>query len=329
MQDDVKISTAAIDELEWGKLRDWTQLVRIPTVFTLLSNCFAAAVVALDVPVPVTALVPVVLASVMAYWAGMILNDVVDVEEDRQHRPNRPLAAGRVSPVIAGHVASGMLLIGPIVILAVTTFHKSNPLWMGAGFAAAVSLSMAVRIYNSRLKKTPLGPLLMGSCRALNILMVGTTLLAVSGQAEFPKPLLALAAGIGVYIVGVTVYAYKEEQVSSQALLVIGLCLEAAGLMLIAAIPAWLGGDRHWFLDPMRGYPLLVGLVGLTVLNRGMAGVTHPVSRKVQLAVKHALLTLVLIDAAVVFMWAGPWFGGAVALMLVPALASALRFKAT
>ena len=32
--------------LAWGELRDWLQLVRLPNVFTLLSDCVAAAVVA-------------------------------------------------------------------------------------------------------------------------------------------------------------------------------------------------------------------------------------------------------------------------------------------
>ncbi|MCA9180968.1 MAG: hypothetical protein KDA51_05925, partial [Planctomycetales bacterium] len=63
--------------------------------------------------------------------------------------------------------------------------------------------------------------------------------------------------------------------------------------------------------------------------NRGIAGVWHPVPRKVQLAVKHAILTLILIDAAVVLMWAGPWYGCAVAALLLPALSSAIRYRST
>ncbi len=43
----------------------------------------------------------VVIASVLVYWGGMILNDVVDLEEDRTTRLHRPLVRGSISPVIA------------------------------------------------------------------------------------------------------------------------------------------------------------------------------------------------------------------------------------
>lgn len=319
-----------IDALHWGTLHDWGQLVRLPNIFTLVSNCLAAAVVATGQLLPLTALIPTLIASVCAYWAGMILNDVVDVEEDRRDRPTRPLASGAISPVIAGHIATGMLLIAPILILAVTTFHQTEALWMGAAFSAAAALSIAVRLYNSVLKGTPLGPLLMGGCRALNILMVGCTLFAVSGNEVFPRPLLYFALAIGLYILGVTIYAHREEKQSSRVGLVVGVLFELAGLILIGYLPYTATEPQPaWTLDPVRGYPLLIALIGLTVLNRGFSGVLHPVSRKVQLAVKHAILTLVLIDAAVVVMWAGAWYGAAVALLLIPALTSAMRFRST
>lgn len=360
------------DNLAWGKLSDWMELVRLPNVFTLLSDCMAAAIVAAGLTWPLTALLPIILASLLAYWAGMILNDVVDLQEDREHRPDRPLASGRISPVIAGHIASAMLLVGPILILAVLTFHASQPLWLGIAFAASVLLSLAVRTYDSPLKRTPLGPPLMGVCRGLNILMVGFAVLAVSAGSSlnadanaelaasatgpvdrvlvnpllpgelqtveseselpdviFPRPLMALAGGIALYIFGVTVYARREERESSSPQLLFGIVLEIAGLVIIGCLPWWAEATQVWTLDPWQGYPLLIGLIGLTVVNRGIAGVWHPVPRKVQLAVKHAILTLILIDAAVVLMWAGPWYGSAVVLLLLPALSASLRIRST
>lgn len=361
---------ADVDHLHWGRLHDWAQLVRLPNVFTLLADCLAAAIVAAGLTWPLSAFLPTLLASLLAYWAGMILNDVVDLEEDREHRPDRPLVSGRISPVIAGHVASGMLLVGPILILAVMTTHASLPLWMGIAFLASVLLSLAVRTYDSPLKRTPLGPPLMGLCRTLNILMVGFSMLAVTrgtslaaaqvsvpGDAPavekllvdsllpadaresvvipelpdviFPRPLLVLAVGIGIYIFGVTVYARREERDSSPMWLLLGVLLEIGGLVVIGCLPFWAAEDQVWTLNPRQGYPLLILLIGLTVANRGIAGVLHPVPRKVQLAVKHAILTLILIDAAVVLMWAGAWYGCGVVMLLLPALSSSLRFRST
>lgn len=159
--------------------------------------------------------------------------------------------------------------------------------------------------------------------------MQSTEEIAPLPDVIFPRPLIALAAGIGLYILGVTVYARGEERDSSPAGLLLGILLEIAGLVIIGCLPMWAEADQSWTLNPRQGYPLLILLIGLTVANRGIAGVMHPVPRKVQLAVKHAILTLILIDAAVVLMWAGAWYGRAVVVLLLPALSSAMRFRST
>ncbi len=320
-----------LDHLHWGTFRDWCELVRLPNAFTLISDCLAAAVIAGSLLRPVTAFLPTLIASLMAYWAGMILNDVVDLEEDRASRPDRPLASGRISPVIAGHVATGLLLLAPILVLATATVHQAQALWTGAAFVSAVLLSVTVRLYDSPLKGTPLGPLLMGLCRTFNILMVACSLFGVGAETNFPPPVLYFALGIGLYIMGVTIYARREERESAATGLTVGLLLEVGGLVIVACLPRWAQEQQAWGgnLTPLRGYPLLIGLIGLTVVNRAVIGIMNPSPRHVQLAVKHALLTLILIDASVAWLWAGTWYGLAVAALLLPALSSALRFRTT
>lgn len=319
------------DELQWGRMRDWAELVRLPNIFTVLSDSIAAAILVTGGGLPWVTTLLVVIASVMVYWGGMILNDVVDLEEDSTTRMHRPLVRGSISPVIAGHIGNALLLIAPIIILAVTTLWRQQPLWMGVAFVLAVALSLCVRIYDSPIKRTPIAPLVMGLCRALNIMMAGTTMLAVTaGDVLLPRALVIFAAAIGIYIVGITVFARREEGKSSPTGLGLGLMLEVAGMALIAGIP-WLSEveDKVWKLDPWRAYPLLVGLVGLTVINRGVQAVAHPVPRKVQLAVKHAILTLVLLGAAVAALSGGPIHGGALAALLIPAMVLGARFRST
>ncbi|HBE68840.1 MAG TPA: hypothetical protein DDW52_11900 [Planctomycetaceae bacterium] len=372
----------AVDRLQWGSLNDWIQLVRLPTAFTLLSNCLAAAIVAGTLWWPLTALLPAIFASLLAYWAGMILNDVVDLEEDRIHRPDRPLVREKISPVLAGHVARAFLLLGPFIVLTVVTLHPVEQIWRLAAFMSSAILSCCVYFYNSPMKLTPLGPVLMGACRGMNILAIGCTLLAVqvaaptgsdtetqlssaeatlsaepaagdeqtlpstapaeiespvaAGEAltsdtvQLPSALIGYAAAIAIYIIGVTTYARHEEKESSPTILSFGLTLQVGGLVLLGALPIMLKDSESFrTLDPTRGYPLLIGLISMTIINRSMAGIRHPVSRKVQLGVKHSLLSLILLDAAVVLMWSGPWYSGVLIALLLLALFSSIKVRST
>jgi 4-hydroxybenzoate polyprenyltransferase len=127
-----------------------------------------------------------------------------------------------------------------------------------------------------------------------------------------------------------TIYARREEQASNQATLVLGTVFELAGLIVVALLPMWTTShDLAWRLPPNSAYPVLIGLIGITILNRACGGVLHPVPRKVQLAVKHAILSLIMIDAAVVLMYAGTWPGVGVVMLLIPAVIGAMRVRTT
>jgi 4-hydroxybenzoate polyprenyltransferase len=312
-------------------LSDWAELVRLPNVFTVMADSLAAAILVSSGELFWPSLILVVIASIGMYWGGMILNDVADLEEDRPTRPNRPLVSGRISPVIAGHVGNGMLIVAPLLILLATNIAREQPLWMGVAFITALGLSLTIRLYDSPMKRTLIGPGLMGLCRALNIIMAGCASLATQESLNLPNPLFFMAAGIGIYILGITVFARREEGNSQPASLMLGILFEAIGLGIIASMP-WLSGDheaRPWQVDPYGAFPVLIGLIGLTVLNRGVQAVNHAVPRKVQLAVKHAILTLILLDAAIAAVSAGPWIGGSIAALLIPAMLVGGRFRST
>lgn len=334
MENQVRETSFEADELRWGHLEDWIQLIRLPNVFTLLSNCVAAAIIAVGSIGRFSAVVPLVMASVLAYWAGLILNDVNDVPEDRQFRPDRPIAAGRISAAVAAFVANGMLLTVPLIVAIAC--YRGDEGWLLPAMVFSVLLVLTIKLYNSSLKQTILGPVLMGACRSFNILMVGYGLLTIYWEKEFstvvrhPNTLIGYAVAVGVYICGLTIYARREEQASHQGTLVLGTILELAGLVVIALLPMWTTSrDLSWRLPPTSAYPVLIGLIGVTILNRGVSGVLHPVPRKVQLAVKHAILSLIMIDAAVVLMFAGTAHGVGVVLLLLPAVIGAMRVRTT
>ena len=110
----------------------------------------------------VSMVIPCVVASAGLYCAGLILNDLFDLKEDRRDRPRRPLPSGQINAKTAAATAI-VLLIGGV---AAASFN--GPLC--AGIAAA--LAVLVVSYNAGVKRIPIaGPLNMGLCRGLSVLM--------------------------------------------------------------------------------------------------------------------------------------------------------------
>jgi len=106
--------------------------------------------------------VPCVIAVLLLYCAGLILNDLLDIKEDRRDRPNRPLPSGQIGTRAAG-ITAIVLLIG-----GVSAASLNGPLC--AGIAAA--LAILVVSYNAGVKRIAIaGPLNMGLCRGLSVLL--------------------------------------------------------------------------------------------------------------------------------------------------------------
>ncbi|MGB5818320.1 MAG: UbiA-like protein EboC [Saonia sp.] len=113
-----------------------------------------------------------ILSSVCLYAAGVVLNDVFDVGIDRVERPERPIPSGLISVKAASVFGSFLLLLGIISAFFV------NSLCGGI----AMILALSIVLYDSFSKKhTLLGPLNMGICRALNLLL-GMAIVGGLGQ---------------------------------------------------------------------------------------------------------------------------------------------------
>jgi len=73
-----------------------TRISNLPTCWTnVLTGCAIGSIAASE---PV-AILPVVVLSIIVslfYMAGMALNDLVDVKIDKEQRPDRPIASGRI-----------------------------------------------------------------------------------------------------------------------------------------------------------------------------------------------------------------------------------------
>jgi 4-hydroxybenzoate polyprenyltransferase len=303
------------------RLHPYAQLLRLPNVFTALADICLAALAARALPERWPAFLLLLPACACLYSAGMVWNDYFDVEQDRRERPFRPIPSGRVTLRAAARLG-GLLLAAGIgfAILAGNvgeTFHWQAPLL--AGCLAGLILS-----YDAWLKRTPVGPLAMGGCRSLNVLL---------GLSVYPAGVgpwgLPLAVVVGVYVAGITWFARTEARESGQAQLAGAAAVMLAGVLLGLTLPglqrpAVLPADDS---DPISvwvrwGQALFPYLLLIFIFYVGAAvrrALLKPVPERVQGAVRRAVLGLVALDAILATALAGP-VGLALVALLVPAL---------
>lgn len=296
-----------------SKLLPYLQLMRLPALFTAWADCFAGLVFTHSGLEPWSEFALLILATSGLYLAGMVFNDVFDRERDAQERPNRPIPSGKVS-------LRNAILLG-IVLLAV-----------GLGAAAAVGLSSlkiaaaltaCLFAYNWLFKQTWLGPIFMGGCRFFNILLGASAIGA--WNSIFTRPQLVVAAGIGVFIVGLTIFARSEAKQSHRGVLIAGILVSNAGIALLI----WLVSSWPAAVPPER---ILIGLgvIALILNRRWFQAVFEPTPRNVQIGVKLGLWSLILFDAVLIFNKSGnPALALATAALLVPTFLLGKRIPMT
>ena len=171
-------------------IKPYLQLVRLPNVFTAAADSLAGWLLAVGTFERPGQWVPLVAASACIYAGGITLNDVFDVEIDRVERPDRPIPSGKVSGVVAS-LMGGILLAAGLALVVVSAVNGAS--------VVAMALVACVVGYDAGLKRTLLGPEVMGACRGLNLL------LGLQGAAESGGPPLWLAAvAYGCFVTGIT-----------------------------------------------------------------------------------------------------------------------------
>ncbi|MCE9603786.1 MAG: UbiA family prenyltransferase [Planctomycetia bacterium] len=281
-------------------LKTLLQLTRFPNVFTAVSNIFAAYLLTHQDLGDWPAFALLVGSSSLLYLAGMVLNDVFDVAQDTSERPQRPIPSGRISLTAAKRIGA-TLLVGGIALgwLVSVLRHTLTP-----GIVATM-LGAAVVLYDGPLKRTPLAPLGMGFCRFLNILL-GLSLASIGPFQWHPMHWL-VAAGVGIYIVGVTLFARTEAQHASRRLaLLCGMILMLCGIGLLGYFPRWATADLPEAAQPLPQilgtwlWPIMWGLFGFFTVRRCVPAIVDPSPLLVQFAVKQAIFAIVIFDAAII-----------------------------
>ena len=133
----------------------------------------------------------------------------------------------------------------------------------------------------------------MGACRSLNVLLGAT--IGGSLEALAHGPPLHVAAGLGIYITGVTWFARTEDATSHRGQLTAAVIVINAGLatLLTYAGLATSDGQQQSNMSVL----LLMALIIVSINRRLVGAVMDPRPERVQPAVGVLLLSLIMLDA--------------------------------
>ncbi len=290
------------------KIKPYLQLVRLPNVFTAAADSLAGWLLVRGTLADPDRWLPLVLASMAIYAAGIALNDWFDYAIDLAERPRRPLPSGQVSRRFAAILGMALLVAGPF--LAALSGAPSS-------VAVATLLAACVLAYDAGLKRTALGPEAMGACRGLNLLLGTSQAVALGGPTAW-----LVAGSLAVFVSGITWISRSETTTGQTSGIAVGLALEAFGILgLIAAAL-----QRRQFPAPRSDAPiialeglLVLLLVALVVTTATVRALRDPIPPRVQNAVKTAVLSLVWLNVGMVIAVRGVSAALPVALLWLPA----------
>ncbi len=307
--------------LQPSRLIAYLQLVRLPAVFTAVADVLMGYLFVNQSLRPVPRVLALMAASGCLYMSGMVFNDYFDIERDRRERPSRPLPAGSISLRAALALGVTLMVLGVGMALGAEVLAVDTDGYSVRPPAVAALIALCILLYDGVLKATAVGPVVMGACRFLNVLLGMSASVPARGLGGFDESQLAVATAIGMYSAGITWFARDEAKAESRRTLVTGTLVLASGLALLAVFPQFspfVQGRRQLTFQHPLVWPLLVVLLGFSILRRMLKVVAAPTPRRIQVVVKQCIFSLVIMDAAVCLAVRQPWWWSVIILSLLP-----------
>ncbi len=282
---------------------EYLRLTRPANVVTAIADVLAGfAVAGLRSP----AHLPWLLAATTALYAGgVVLNDVFDARLDSLERPERPIPSGRVTRPKAAMFGAVLLAAG--VVAALTASPASGTI--------ALLIAICAVVYDAWGKHRPvLGPINMGACRGLNLL------LGISAVPAVVMPSAYLALIPISYIAAITAVSRGEVHGSGRGPGRLALVLQCGVLLGVCAIAAARGSLGLWAAP-------FIAFWTWRVLPPFWQAQIEPEPSHIRRAVKAGVLSLIALDAGIAAAYAGPLYG-LVVLSLLPIAGSIARLFA-
>ena len=209
------------------------------------------------------------------YGGGIVFNDVFDAELDKIERPERAIPSGRISLMQAAVFGSALLLAGIIAAGLVSPVSAS----------LAAGISFFALLYNKISKHYSFfGPLNMGICRGLNLLLGISIITAALTQWYF------LAIVPVVYIFSITMISRGEVHGGGRQ-----------NLYIAALLYGIVTANILYF--SYRNHKLLLSVIILIpflwmIFKPLLKAIQNPIGKNIGGAVKAGVISLILMDAA-------------------------------
>jgi 4-hydroxybenzoate polyprenyltransferase len=269
-----------------GPFTAMLRLMRPANIVTAVSDILAGFAIARFATasnwneLSISSMVLLGLSTIGLYGGGVVMNDVFDAELDKLERPERPIPSGAVSKKGATFLGVFLLLMGVVAAAfaqAGITFSLSTYLAIGIATSAVV--------YDKWGKHQPyLGPVNMGLCRGLNLLL-GISILPAAVAHYWPIGLVPVT-----YIAAITMVSRGEVHGGGRRTLIGAVFMYA--VVVIAILIIAIMNDA--FLSAL----LLLLLFCSMIFWPLRKAVRNPKGPLIGKAVKAGVIALIVMNAA-------------------------------
>ena len=270
----------------------------VTAVADILAGVAIAGSVALFDNVSFNSILLLCLSTACLYGGGVVLNDVFDAELDKVERPERPIPCGLIKESSAG--LFGILLL----LLGITCAAFSREVLFSSSTVIAGAIAIGAVLYDRWMKHHVFfGPLTMGICRGLNLLLGMSIIDGVIGIYWF------FALVPVMYIFAITMISRGEVHGSNRMPLYIAALLYILVVIAILLV--------SFYMETMPITLLFAALFVYMIFIPLQKAINKPEGRRIGKAVKAGVLSLIIMDAA----WAasvGDWRMALFILILLP-----------
>lgn len=283
-------------------LKGYLRLMRLANLPTAMADIFAGIAITgylfsihmfLDSSEIVAHILYLVFASTFLYAGGVVLNDVFDYKLDQIERPERPIPSGLIPLKSASIFGAILLIIGIVLAFLVNTLSGS----------IAIALALAIVLYDAISKKNEiLGPLNMGVCRGLNLILGMSIIGELNNWWYAVIPV--------VYIFAITLISRGEVHGGNKKHLVLAGVLYACVLLLVVGFQFMETGTL-----PIQSIPFLLLFMYLICKPLYKAYQSNT-PQNIKKAVISGVLSIIVLDAAMAVCFTYWWYGLLILLLL-------------